>query len=504
MTRKLLPLLALLALASCTGHSKKEVELTTPSAIQLEFMDNEIGAFFHFTTNTYTGDEHGDGTAPTSVFNPTKIDLDQWMQTAKDMGAKYAILTARHEDGFCLWPTKTTDYCISSSPWKDGKGDLVKDFVEACRRHGLKPGLYFSPYFNAHAVFSSMNEEVTWGKKWDSLVRVRLQDSTFLREFCQLDMDQITELMTNYGPIYQVWMDHWSDNMNCDSVTAIIRRLQPDCIMTGPDIRTPGNEKSTALYPSWNAVFTKDSTNSSRAVELVPATEGPNEYGLLETAKVSGHPYGKFWRNVETPTADLFNHGGWFWHGPMIPMSMEERIECYYRSVGLGATILINLPPDQDGLIPAETVAAAKAWGDTIRKLFYGPFVAETSQTQEGDEVELAWETPCRIDHVMLMENLADGQKVAKYTLEAFVDGQWQAVTLANQFKYCPKGYNDNPGFETIGHKKIDRIVPVVTNRMRFRCTESVAEPVEIAKFAVWNVGQDTPAAADSTAFASK
>ena len=141
MTRKLLPLLALLALASCTGQSKKDVELTTPSALQLEFMDNEIGAFFHFTTNTYTGAEHGDGSASVSVFNPTKIDLDQWMQTAKDMGAKYAILTARHEDGFCLWPTKTTDYNISNSPWKDGKGDLVKDFVEACRRHGLKPGL---------------------------------------------------------------------------------------------------------------------------------------------------------------------------------------------------------------------------------------------------------------------------------------------------------------------------------------------------------------------------
>lgn len=148
-----------------------------------------------------------------------------------------------------LMADKTTDYNISNSPWKDGKGDLVKDFVEACRRHGLKPGLYFSPYFNAHAAFHPTDDKVTWGKKWDSLVRVRLQDSTFLKEFCQLDMDQITELMTNYGPIYQVWMDHWSDNMNCDSVTAIIRRLQPDCIMTGPDIRTPGNEKSTALYP---------------------------------------------------------------------------------------------------------------------------------------------------------------------------------------------------------------------------------------------------------------
>ena len=306
-------------------------------------------------------------------------------------------------------------------------------------------------------------------------------------------LDQITELLTDYGPIYQIWMDHWSEKKNCPAVTAAIRKLQPECILTGPDVRSPGNEKGTVVYPSWNPVYTMDSTNNSRAAERVDEPEGPNEYGLLETYKIVGHPNGQFWRSLEAPTADMFNHGGWFWHGPQLPMPMDDRIENYYRSVGLGANLIINLPPDRQGLIPAETVADAKAWGDTIRKLFYGPFIAETETAQPGSEVELTWEKPCRIDHVMLMENIANGQKVANYTLEAFVDGKWQAVVPANRFKYCPEGYNASPGFETIGHKKIDRIVPVVTDKLRFRCTKAAAEPVEIAKFAVWNVGEANP-----------
>ena len=321
----------------------------------------------------------------------------------------------------------------------------------------------------------------------------RWQDSAFVQKYRQLEVDQITELLTDYGPIYQIWMDHWSEKKNCPAVTAAIRKLQPECILTGPDVRSPGNEKGTVVYPSWNPVYTMDSTNNSRAAERVDEPEGPNEYGLLETYKIVGHPNGQFWRSLEAPTADMFNHGGWFWHGPQLPMPMDDRIENYYRSVGLGANLIINLPPDRQGLIPAETVADAKAWGDTIRKLFYGPFIAETETAQPGSEVELTWEKPCRIDHVMLMENIANGQKVANYTLEAFVDGKWQAVVPANRFKYCPEGYNASPGFETIGHKKIDRIVPVVTDKLRFRCTKAAAEPVEIAKFAVWNVGEANP-----------
>ncbi|WP_370806040.1 hypothetical protein [Alistipes indistinctus] len=162
---------------------------------------------------------------------------------------------------------------------------------------------------------------------WDSITNLRWQDSAFVQKYRQLEVDQITELLTDYGPIYQIWMDHWSEKKNCPAVTAAIRKLQPECILTGPDVRSPGNEKGTVVYPSWNPVYTMDSTNNSRAAERVDEPEGPNEYGLLETYKIVGHPNGQFWRSLEAPTADMFNHGGWFWHGPQLPMPMDDRIE---------------------------------------------------------------------------------------------------------------------------------------------------------------------------------
>lgn len=300
MTKRFLPLLAFLALAGCSGpNNKAEIKLATPSPQQIDFMNNEIGAFFHFTTNTFTGAEHGDGTATPADFNPTKLDVDQWMEAAKSLGAKYAVLTARHEDGFCLWPTKTTEYCVRNSPWKNGRGDVVKEFVEACRRHGIKPGLYFSPNYNGHEIFQPKDRPVEWGKVWDSITNLRWQDSAFVQKYRQLEVDQITELLTDYGPIYQIWMDHWSEKKNCPAVTAAIRKLQPECILTGPDVRSPGNEKGTVVYPSWNPVYTMDSTNNSRAAERVDEPEGPNEYGLLETYKIVGHPNGQFWRSLE-------------------------------------------------------------------------------------------------------------------------------------------------------------------------------------------------------------
>jgi len=263
MTKRFLPLLAFLALAGCSGpNNKAEIKLATPSPQQIDFMNNEIGAFFHFTTNTFTGAEHGDGTATPADFNPTKLDVDQWMEAAKSLGAKYAVLTARHEDGFCLWPTKTTEYCVRNSPWKNGRGDVVKEFVEACRRHGIKPGLYFSPNYNGHEIFQPKDRPVEWGKVWDSITNLRWQDSAFVQKYRQLEVDQITELLTDYGPIYQIWMDHWSEKKNCPAVTAAIRKLQPECILTGPDVRSPGNEKGTVVYPSWNPVYTMDSTNN--------------------------------------------------------------------------------------------------------------------------------------------------------------------------------------------------------------------------------------------------
>lgn len=470
---------------------KKNILLAKPTPEQLEFMDMEIGAFIHFTINTFTGDEHGDGGRDAKLFNPEQLDPEQWVRTAKSMGASYIVLTARHEDGFCLWPTKTTSYCLRNSPWEKGKGDIVGRFVDACRKYGIKPGLYFSPNYNGNAIFKPEDRPVEWGKTWDSITSLRYSDTALFDRIKKLEVEQVTELMTNYGPIYYLWMDHWGAPGYrraeiCRAVTDTVRHLQPHCILNGPDVITPGNEEGIVTYPKWNATNTEDGTVWTREeVKTADNKDIPNAYGLLETT-MRGCPQGKFWRNVECPIPFIFFYKGWFWHDRLSEMPLDQRVDFYYRTVGLGANIIINLPPDQKGLISEETVTAVKSFGKEIKRQF-SHFIAETKSVKSGDTIQLSWEEPCRIDHVMLMENIVNGQKIASYTLEAMIDGNWQALKSANSFIGVPKGFNASPGFETIGHKKIDRIEPVITNCIRFRCTKSIIRPVEIRKFTVWN-----------------
>lgn len=486
----LLLFMGLLCSSFKNGDSRLKKVLALPSRSQMKFMEAEVGAFIHFTTNTFNGIEHGDGSADPSIFNPRKLDIDQWMEAAKNIGAKYIVLTARHEDGFCLWPTKTTDYNITKSLYK---GDLVKEFVEACRRHGMKPGLYFSPVYNGHEMFQKKDYPVKWGRDWDSITNLRLKDPAFAQKYKQLEIDQITELMTQYGPIFTIWMDHWASTDPvrqdiCVSVTETIMKLQPNCVLVGPHVRHPGTERGVVTYPMWNAVNTSDGTLMSCPAKNKIDRSVPNEYGLLETDVITGHPLGKYWRNMEAPTDQLFSHGGWFWHKSLRKLPMDEQVEFYYRTVGLGANIIINLPPDQDGLIPEETLEATKVWGDKIKDLFHSGYIAESKGIKSGKEITLSWDKPCRINHFLLQEDVAKGQKVVGYQLEAFVDGKWVELSPANYLPFCPKGFNQSPGFETIGYKKIDRVEPIVTNKVRFKCTKAVTEPVLIKKFAVWNV----------------
>jgi alpha-L-fucosidase len=265
-------------------------------------------------------------------------------------------------------------------------------------------------------------------------------------------------------------------------------------VFMGPETWVPGSETGHVVYPMWNAVNTVDGTNYSRPVATTVDTSIQNDYGLLETDAFTGHPLGEFWRVRECTTNKGFDHGGWFWHRELKDIPIEYRMDLYYRTVGLGANTIINLPPDKKGLIDQDTVKAAKVFGDEIKRCFSTP-VAQTNGIQSGNIVELTWDKPCHIDHVVTMENIANGQKVSKYILEAFVDGKWQNLKSRNKqlaAHYKPEIYNPDPGFETIGHKKIDRINSVYTNRIRFRCLDAVTEPVEIRKLAVYNVFERT------------
>lgn len=194
--------------------AKPDVEdgIARPTPQQLMFMDLELGLFIHFGLSTYTGQVSGDGKQPASMFNPSDLDCEEWMEVAKAMGARYAVLTARHEGGFCSWQTETTDYCVKNSPWCNGKGDVVREFVDACRKYDIKVGLYHTASHDAHH-----------------------RQLLSAEEYASVQVQQITELMTNYGPIDYLWFDHHSGDKLWQSVDDQVRQLQPDCVIFGID-----------------------------------------------------------------------------------------------------------------------------------------------------------------------------------------------------------------------------------------------------------------------------
>jgi len=464
-----LPAALLWAEDKCDVTGRRPVSLAKPSREQVAFADMEVGAFIHYGLNVYTGQDHGDGKNPASKFNPTHLDAEQWVLAAKALGAKYAVLTARHEGGFCLWPTKTTDYSIVNSPYKDGKGDIVKDFVEACRKHDIKPCLYHTAYHDARHIFQA-EDNVRWGKVWDKISQKRFAEMD-MEEYTRVQLGQLTELLTQYGPITYLWFDHWGcaglgAKELWTKVTKTVRQLQPDCLMLGPDVWLPGNESGRVVYPMWNPVNTADGTVYTRPIATMKG-KGPDQDGLLETDVNTGDPYGKFWRLRECPTTNAFSRHRWFWHGPRDPLSLERRMDLYYRTVGLGANVIINLPPDNRGLVPDDLIAAANEMRREIERRLGTP-VAQTSGC--GKTVTLAWPGAKTIDHIVLMENIVNGQKVAEYVIEATIDGQWKRIVNGR----------------TIGHKKIDRIKPITTNAVRFRCLKAIEGPAEIRSFAVY------------------
>jgi len=485
-------LLMLLSTVHAQRPAKEEAVLAKPSPKQIRFADWEVGAFIHFGLNVFTGQEHGDGKEPPSKFNPTELDAEQWVITAKSMGARYACLTARHEGGFCLWPSTTTDYTIANSRYMDGKGDIVRDFVGACRKHGLEPALYLTASHDAHTALYGHEGHIGWGAERDKWVEEAFKNTSRQAYFKEVQVAQMRELLTNYGPISFMWSDHWDatdPNGPWRAVTLLVEELQPDMVFMGTETWVPGNETGHVVYPMWNAVHTVDGTRYARPAATAADVSFENDYGLLETDVRTGHPLGRFWRVRECTTNTAFHYGGWFWHPsklrPTRPRSLWDHVDLYYRTVGLGANTVINLPPDQRGLIPDDFVAAAKAFGDEIRGRFSNP-VAELADPPAGDVVELAWDEATEINTIVTMEHIANGQKIARYTLEAFVDGAWQTLAPMNRHNaWTP--YNPNPGYETIGHKKIDRIMPVHTSRIRFRCLEAVRHPIELRQLTVFH-----------------
>jgi alpha-L-fucosidase len=348
-----------------------------PSAAQLGWQAAEFGMFCHFGINTFYGKEWSDGSLDPAGFNPRRLDPRQWVTTAQAAGMRYMILTAKHHDGFCLWQTDTTDYSVAASPYKNGKGDVVAELAEACRELGMPLGLYLSP--------------------WDRHEPCYPDAAAYDRFYIQ----QLTELCTRYGPLFEIWFDGAGSEgrtYNWDAIMEVVQRYQPDAMvfnMGRPTIRWIGNEDGLADDPNY---YTQPTLSISAFTDRHAA--------LTEPVYLP-------------PECDVSIRRGWFWHPDEEPTlkSLEHLLGIYYRSVGLGANLLLNVPPDRDGLIAEPDQARLLELAVELKQRFASPIPCRLEQ--DGATVWAIFDDPSEFDHLVLCELLDEGQRVDGYTIIA-------------------------------------------------------------------------------------
>ena len=419
-----------------------------PTRAQLEWQRDELALFLHFGVNTFTDREWGDGREDPAIFSPAKLDARQWARAAKAGGFRTLILTAKHHDGFCLWPTRTTRHSVAASPWRNGKGDLVREFTDACRAEGLKAGLYLSP--------------------WDRH-EPRYGDSPRYNDFY---CDQLTELLTRYGRIDEVWFDGANGEgpngkrqvYDWPRFWGLVRRLQPGAVMfsdAGPDIRWIGNERGVAGETNW-------STMDPAAVPY-PGADGP---GIIRALQ-QGDPAGTVWRPGET---DVSIRPGWFYHPAEDARvkATEELVELYFTSVGRNSKLLLNVPPTREGLLHETDAGRLREMRIQLDLVFRNDLAERrdfswrtTGPRSAVAELDLGRVVPVGLAD--LREDIRQGQRVARYRLEGSDGTGWATLTAGT----------------TIGYRRLQRFDPRPVRRVRLLVDDAVAppRPLRIALF---------------------
>ena len=437
------------------GCKKADDSIVKPTKAQVEWAEAEIGVLLHLDMPVYHPEyNHREyGTHPDPMtFNPTELNTDQGIETAKRLGAKYAVLTAKHGSGFTLWPTKTHDYNVSHCPYKDGKGDIVDEFVSSCRKYGIKPGIYANMSTN--------------GYLWvDNPGLVQPGSPISQEQYANIMQCQLTELWSNYGPLFEVWFDGGilSPLQGGMDALALLHKLQPDAIaFQGPYgyenlIRWVGNEVGTAPDPCW---ATADSTTNSDGVQVV---EGLN-----------GRPDAPFWCPGESDFTLRYNssfQGGWIWHEGQDHMlySVEELMKKYETSVGRNTNMLLGIVVDNRGLVPDADVERAAEFGQAIRQRYGSPSAKTKGR---GKRIELKLKDPLRTDRLVLQEDISKGERILKWHVEATITGG-KTITLC-------QGTN-------IGHKRIATFEPAEVTSLTLIADSCKAQPVikNMAVFAI-------------------
>jgi len=418
------------------------MSLVVPSSQQLAWQESELTMFLHFGVNTFTDREWGEGNEDPAIFNPTELDTDQWVSVAKEAGFKYMIITAKHHDGFCLWQSKYTEHSVKNSLWKNGRGDVVRELSESCRKTGLKFGVYLSPW-DRH--------EPTYG------------DSPAYNQHFR---NQLSELLTDYGDVAEVWFDGACgegpngkrQEYDWKSYSDLIRKLQPNALIAicGPDIRWVGNEDGVARETEWSV-----------------------QNGV--------------WYPAE---CDVSIRPGWFWHADQDDKvkSLEHLIDIYYKSVGRNSVLLLNVPPNNRGLIADPDIKRLREFRSVLDRTFAVDFaegksaIADSAQSGhpaynavdgKGDtywqpeknmgSVEIDLGAPYTFNVAMIKEYIALGQRVEAYSIEGYDGKEWRLIVKGT----------------TIGHKKLDQFDDFTGSKIRLNIHSSQGEPL-VRKFGIY------------------
>ncbi|MDY3267975.1 MAG: alpha-L-fucosidase [Phocaeicola sp.] len=408
-----------------------------PTAQQMEWQKMEFTAFLHFGINTFTGKEWGDGTESPAVFNPTELDCDQWVKALKDGGFRMAIITAKHHDGFCLWPTQTTDYSVKSSLWKDGKGDVVRELREACDKYGLKFGVYLSP--------------------WDRNADCYGDSPAYNKFFIQ----QLTELLTNYGEVHEVWFDGANGEgpngkkqiYDWDAIMKTIRTLQPKAVtaIMGDDVRWVGNESGLGRDTEWSATVKRPGCYSTDSkLSSIGITSQSKDLGSRELLEKVDNLY---WYPSEV---DVSIRPGWFYHAEQDNQvrSVANLVDIYFKSVGCNSVLLLNIPPDRRGLIHETDVERIKGLSDYLKKTFSDNFILkgnELWQPQSGEQKVFSVKKGSTVNTLLLQEDISKGQRIEKFIVEAYLNGEWKFLTEGT----------------TVGYKRLLKFSDLKTDKIR-------------------------------------
>ena len=455
-----------------TVYAQKEIapNKVVPSQKQLDYQSLEVVGFIHFNMNTFTDKEWGYGDESPTLFDPKKLDTEQWVKAAKDGGFKELILTAKHHDGFCLWPSAYTEHSIKNSPYKNGKGDIVKEFVEACAKYGIRAGLYLSPWDRNHAGYGTP-AYLTYYK------------------------NQLKELMTNYGKISEVWFDGANGGDGYyggaketrkidkkayypwEEIREIVYKLQPGASIfsdAGPDIHWIGNERGIAGETCWSML-----DRSKVAV-------GDADSDYLNT----GDFFGTSWVIGQ---CDVSIRKGWFFHttDDETVKTPSQLVDLYYRSVGRNAVFLLNLPPNRDGLFAEKDVASLKKFKEILDKTFSINMVAGAKVTANSQfakdakfssdnltdydansywaaaadkrqaSLEMAIDSTKKFDRILLQEPIKFGQRICSFDIQILKPGGWQTIASGT----------------SIGYKRLLRITPISGSKLRINIRDASNTP---------------------------